>query len=51
MPSPGLDDPVLYVPDLGEERNRELIRFLPDRSPHWMGIQNGQLVLLPVTRP
>ena len=51
MPSPGLDDPVLYVPDLGEERNRELIRFLPDRSPHWMGIQNGQLVLVPVTRP
>ena len=49
-PSPGLDDPVLYVRDLGEERNRQLIRFLPDRAPHWMGMQNGQLVLLPIAR-
>jgi hypothetical protein len=48
MPSPALDDPVLYVRDLGEERNRELMRFLPDRSPHWMGIRDGQLVLVPL---
>jgi hypothetical protein len=51
MPSPGLDDPVLYVRDLGEERNRDLMRFLPDRSPHWMGMRDGQLVLLPLARP
>ena len=49
-PSPRLDDPVLYVRDLGEERNKQLIRFLPDRAPHWMGMQNGQLVLVPLAR-
>jgi len=47
---PRLDDPVLYVRDLGEERNKQLIRFLPDRAPHWMGMHNGQLVLVPVAR-
>ncbi len=35
-PSPGLTDPVLYVRDLGE-RNRELVRLMPDRQPFWMG--------------
>lgn len=49
-PSPALDDRVLYVRDLGEERNRELMRFLPDRRPFWMGMQNGQLVLVPLAR-
>jgi hypothetical protein len=49
-PSPALDDRVLYVRDLGEERNRELIRFLPDRRPFWMGVQGGQLVLVPLAR-
>jgi len=49
-PLPRLDDPVLYVRDLGEERNKQLIRFLPDRAPHWMGMHNGQLVLVPVAR-
>jgi hypothetical protein len=49
-PSPALDDRALYVRDLGEERNRELIRFLPDRAPYWMGIREGQLVLVPLAR-
>jgi 4-amino-4-deoxy-L-arabinose transferase-like glycosyltransferase len=49
-PSPTLDDRALYVRDLGEERNRELIRFLPDRAPYWMGIRDGQLVLVPLAR-
>jgi hypothetical protein len=49
-PSPALDDRVLYVRDLGEERNRQLMRFLPDRAPYWMGIKNGQLVLVPLAR-
>ena len=49
-PSPGLHDRVLYVRDLGEERNRGLIRFLPDRTPYWMGVQNDQLVLVPLAR-
>ena len=49
-PSPGLGDRVLYVKDLGEERNRDLIRFMPDRTPFWMGIRDGQLVLIPLAR-
>jgi hypothetical protein len=49
-PSPGLDDPVLYVRDLGEERNRQLIGFLPDRAPYWMGMRDGQLTLVPLAR-
>ena len=49
-PSPALDDPVLYLRDLGEERNRQLMHFLPDRAPYWMGMQNGQLVLVPLAR-
>ena len=49
-PSPDLNDSVLYVRDLGEPRNRDLIRFLPDRVPFWMGIQDGRLVLVPLVR-
>ncbi|HUM18514.1 MAG TPA: glycosyltransferase family 39 protein [Candidatus Nitrosotalea sp.] len=49
-PSPGLTDRVLYVKDLGEPRNRDLIRFMPDRTPFWMGIQNDHLVLVPLAR-
>jgi hypothetical protein len=49
-PSPGLDDPVLYVRDLGEERNRQLIGLLPDRAPYWMGMRDGQLTLVPLAR-
>ena len=49
-PSPALDDRVLYVRDRGEERNRTLIGFLPDRAPYWMGVRDGQLVLVPLAR-
>jgi hypothetical protein len=49
-PSPALHDRILYVRDLGEERNRELIRFLPDRAPYWMGVRGDQLVLVPLAR-
>jgi hypothetical protein len=47
-PSPDLTDPVLYVRDLGEPRNRDLIRLMPDRKPFWLGVKDGQLVLAPV---
>ncbi len=47
-PSPDLNDPVLYVRDLGEVRNRVLTQFMPDRTPFWMGIRDGQLVLVPL---
>ena len=46
--SPDLTDPVLYVRDLGEPRNRVLIRFMPDRTPFWLGIRDGRLVLVPL---
>ena len=49
-PSPGLPERVIYVRDLGEERNRELMRFLPDRAPYWMGVRSNQLVLMPLAR-
>jgi hypothetical protein len=49
-PSPGLTDRVLYVRDLGEPRNRDLINFMPDRVPFWMGIRDGRLVLSPLPR-
>jgi 4-amino-4-deoxy-L-arabinose transferase-like glycosyltransferase len=47
-PAPDLTDPVLYVRDLGEPRNQLLIRFMPDRTPFWLGIRDGQLVLVPL---
>jgi hypothetical protein len=49
-PSPGLTDRVLYVRDLGEPRNRDLIRLMPERVPYWMGIDNGRLALVPMAR-
>jgi len=49
-PSPGLGDRVLYVRDLGEERDRDLIRFMPDRTPFWMGVRDGKLVLIQLPR-
>ena len=49
-PSPGLPDRALYVRDLGEERNRDLIRYMPDRAPYWMGIRDDRLVLMPLAR-
>ena len=49
-PSPDLGDRVLYVKDLGEPRNRDLIRFMPDRVPFWMGVRDGRLELMQVPR-
>jgi len=43
-------DRVLFVRDLGVEKDRELLRYLPDRTPYWMGMVNGQLVLRPLER-
>jgi hypothetical protein len=44
--SPDLSDRVLFVRYLGEERNRELMRYLPDRTPYAMGMQDGTLELI-----
>jgi hypothetical protein len=49
-PSPDLGDRMLYVKDLGEERDRDLNRFMPDRAPFWMGVRDGHLVLLQLPR-
>jgi hypothetical protein len=49
-PSPDLSDQVLFVRDLGEERNTALMRYLPERTPYRMGMSNGRLVLEPMTR-
>jgi Dolichyl-phosphate-mannose-protein mannosyltransferase len=49
-PSPGLTDRVLYVRDLGEARNHDLMRFMPDRVPFWLGVRNGELILAPLAR-
>ncbi len=48
--SPDLGDPVLFVRDLGPEKNKELMRYLPDRAPYWMGMVNGKFMLLPLER-
>jgi hypothetical protein len=48
--SPDLDDPVLFVRDLGPERNQVLVRYLPARTPYWMGMSDGRLVLHPIDR-
>lgn len=45
--SPELDDPVLFVRDLGP-RNADLMRALPDRSAFAMGVRENQLLLVPV---
>jgi hypothetical protein len=48
--SPDLHDPVLFVRDLGPERNKELMRYLPDRAAYLMGMANRELVLVPLER-
>ncbi len=48
--SPDLDDSVLFVRDLGPERNQVLMRYLPARTPYWMGMSDGRLVLHPIDR-
>jgi hypothetical protein len=48
--SPDLSDRVLFVRDLGLEKNRELMRYLPDRTPYLMQMTEKELVLLPLDR-
>jgi hypothetical protein len=48
--SPDLRDQVLFVRDLGAEKNKELMRYLPDRTPYLMGMADRDLVLLPLER-
>jgi dolichyl-phosphate-mannose-protein mannosyltransferase len=48
--SPGLRDPVLFVRDLGTERNKDLMRYLPDRTAYLMQMKATELVLLPLER-
>jgi len=48
--SPDLSDRVLFVRDLGLEKNRELMRYLPDRTPYLMRMAERELVLMPLER-
>jgi hypothetical protein len=48
--SPDLSDRVLFVRDLGTERNKDLMRYLPGRTPYLMAMANRELVLLPLER-
>jgi dolichyl-phosphate-mannose-protein mannosyltransferase len=48
--SPDLSDRVLFVRDLGPEKDRELMRYLPERTPYRMQMKDGQLVLLSLER-
>ena len=48
--SPDLSDRVLFVRDLGPEKDKELIRYLADRIPYLMQMKDGHLVLLPLGR-
>lgn len=49
--SPDLSDRVLFVHDLGPEKNQELIRFLPQRKAYLMGVRGRDLILVPVRPP
>jgi len=46
--APDLSNPVLFVKDLGPERNRELIAFLRTRRPFGMGVRGDELLLFPL---
>jgi hypothetical protein len=48
--SPSLQDPVLFVRDLGTERNKDLMRYFPDRAAYLMQMRGTELVLLPLER-
>jgi len=48
--SPDLSDRVLFVRDLGPEKDKDLIRYLPDRTPYLMQMQGRDLVLAPLPR-
>lgn len=49
--SPDLSDRVLFVRDLGPEKNRELMRHLPKRAPYLMGMRGSDLVLISIAPP
>jgi len=42
---PDLSDRVLFVNSLGADKNKELMRYFPDRAPYVMGMRGTQLVL------
>ena len=48
--SPDLSDPVLFVHDLGPERNRLLLEYLPGRAGYRMVTHENELLLLPIDR-
>lgn len=45
---PDLSDRILFVKDLGPERNKELMRAMPDRAPYAMGVRDRDLLLVPL---
>jgi hypothetical protein len=47
-PRPDLPDPVLFVRDLGPERDKVLAARLAPRAPYVMGMRGGKLVLEPL---
>src|SRR5262249_33787575 len=49
--SPDLTARVLFVRDLGAEKNERLIRYLRGRAPYVMGMQGGELTLAPLNSP
>jgi hypothetical protein len=46
-PWPDLRDPVLFVRDLGQERNK-VMDHLPSRTPFLMGMRGADLMLVPI---
>jgi hypothetical protein len=46
--SPDLSDPVLFVRDLGPERNRLLLEYLPGRAGYRMEMRENELLLVPI---
>jgi len=47
-PRPDLLDSVLFVRDLGLDRDTQLMRSFPDRKAYIMGMRDGKLILSPV---
>jgi hypothetical protein len=47
-PRPDLQDPVLFVRDLGPSRDARLMETLPDRRGYVMGMREGKLILGPL---
>ena len=47
-PSADLSDPVLFVKDLGPERNQAIMQAMPGRAPFAMGVKDNRLLLVPL---